>query len=279
MHPQLLLSKRLFTEGTEFAKRPDAVSCGLAISLFQDAVELFIWALIKERSINVKEQSPFTTNLDAIEKAGLVLSDRAKIQELNKARVNFKHYGNLPAPDEARKFEIYSRDFLRTGISEHFGYDFDSISLVDLVSDAEARTHLQAAEKLLSLGNFQDSLKELGIAKWILFNHLNQYIPRVSTSLSYADRVLTKANLGTRVEVFSYIADYLSVLREISLVTLLRIPFDDYTFLRTILPNTSRSESGKWHTVFTNGYVQSEADCNRCISILVELSIRLESVV
>ena len=71
MLTQLLLSKRLFNEGVTFARRPDAVSCGLAVSLFQDAVELFIWALIKDRSIPVKDTSSFTANLEAVEKGSM----------------------------------------------------------------------------------------------------------------------------------------------------------------------------------------------------------------
>jgi hypothetical protein len=100
MVKQLLLCKRLMAEGVSFAKRTDSVSSGMAISLFEDAVEMFIWAQVKERGIQVKETSSFTANIEALQKTGVSVSYTAKLFELNKARVGFKHYGNLPAADE-----------------------------------------------------------------------------------------------------------------------------------------------------------------------------------
>ncbi len=99
MLKQLLLCKRLFNEGMTFAKRSDSVSNGIAISLFQDSVEICVWAIIKDKNIQVKDGAPFTGYIEAIQKAGLILPQVAKINELNKARVNFKHYGNLPASE------------------------------------------------------------------------------------------------------------------------------------------------------------------------------------
>ena len=101
MIKQLLLCKRLMIEGASFAERHDPVSTGLAISLFQDSVEMFIWLLIKERGIKVKELSSFTVNIEELQKGGVQMAHTAKLFELNKARVGFKHYGNLPAAGEA----------------------------------------------------------------------------------------------------------------------------------------------------------------------------------
>lgn len=82
MISQLLLSKRLFIEGSKFAQKLDSISSGLAISLFQDAVEIYVWALIKDKNISVKDNFNFTTNLDAIDKAGITIPDRSKLLEL-----------------------------------------------------------------------------------------------------------------------------------------------------------------------------------------------------
>lgn len=279
MRTQLLLSKRLFNEGVTFARRPDAVSCGLAISLLQDAVELFVWALIKDRSISVKDTSSFTTNLEAIEKAGISLADRAKIQELNKARVGFKHYGNLPAPDEARKFLTYAEDFLRSGIKDHFGQDFDSVSLVDLVSFPDVREHLQYAESAISGGDFRNAVRETAIAKSLLFSRLERHIPEVDRNLSSFDGVLERATETRGLSGFKYVANYLGLLREVNFITLLRIPLADYTFLRTHLPRATRFGDGNWQTVDIRSVQPDEAQCRKAIGILVDVSIRLEGVV
>ena len=46
MLQQLLLSKRLFLEACHYIERADPVSCGIAISMFQDAVELYVWTVV-----------------------------------------------------------------------------------------------------------------------------------------------------------------------------------------------------------------------------------------
>ncbi len=129
MVKQLLLCKRLLIEGSDFAERSDPVSSGMAISLFQDSVEMFVWTLIKKRGIKVKDEAAFTSNINALQREGLTLWNIPKLLELNKARVNFKHYGNLPAPDEAGKFQTYVEDFLRTSFADHFSTSFDDVSL------------------------------------------------------------------------------------------------------------------------------------------------------
>lgn len=278
MLSQLLLSKRLFNEGVTFARRPDAVSCGLAVSLFQDAVEIFIWALIKERSVSVKDTSSFTANIDAIEKAGIGLADRAKIQELNKARVGFKHYGILPAPEDARKFQAYAEDFLRSGMQDHFGRNLDSVSLVDLVSFPDVREPLQKAETAVSSNDFKNAVREIAIAKALLFSRLAHHVPDVDGNLSSLDGVLETATNIRGLSGFKYVANYLGLLREISLVTLLRIPLDDYTLLRTHLPTALRFGDGSWQIVDTRLVLPDESLCRRFIAVLVEMSIRLDGV-
>jgi hypothetical protein len=279
MLTQLLLSKRLFNEGVTFARRPDVVSCGLAISLFQDAVELFVWAVIKEHSISVKDTSSFTANLEAIEKTGRSLADRAKIQELNKARVGFKHYGNLPAPDEARKFQTYAEDFLRSGMQDHFGHNFDSVSLVDLVSFPDVREHLQMAESAILSSDFRKAVRETAIAKSLLFSRLERNIPDVDSNLSSFDGALERAMKMRGFNGFKYVAKYLALLREISLITLIRVPLADYTFLRIHLPKATCFGDGNWQTVDKGLDQPDEELCRRSIGILVDVSIRLDGVV
>ena len=146
MLSQLLLAKRLYIEAGTYTERKDAVSCGIAISMLQDACELYIWALIKERSLPWKENAGFTANITTIQNEKIPLPSHAKLLELNKVRVNFKHYGVLPAPDDAKKYQFYVEDFLRSAMLEHFAVNFDDLSIVDLVADANIREHLRSAD-------------------------------------------------------------------------------------------------------------------------------------
>lgn len=100
---QLLLAKYILLRGQDLFSRDDPMSGGLAISLSQDSVEILVWTIAKELEAEVRDKDPFTKLLDSIESAKKntarpPLPLKAKLLELNSARVNFKHYGNLPAP-------------------------------------------------------------------------------------------------------------------------------------------------------------------------------------
>jgi hypothetical protein len=279
MISQLLLSKRLFIEGSKFAQKLDSVSSGLAISLFQDAVEIYVWALIKDKNISVKDNFNFTTNLDAIDKAGITMPDRSKLLELNKARVNFKHYGNLPASEDAQKFKIYTEGFLQAASLEHFSLDFDDISLVDLMPFDKIKEYLKLAESKLVSSDTEGAVQQLSIAKTLLFRELDRHIPAVDHNLKYIDRTFEQMIPGApRISGFSYIANYLNLLREISMITLLQLSIEDYTFLRNNLMTANQFGSGEWQTVKTAFKEYKPEDCKKIISILVEISIRMSNI-
>lgn len=278
MKKQLLLCKRIFLEGSIFAERQDAISCGLAISLFQDSVEMLVWTLIKERSIAVKEGASFTSHLEVIQKAGIPISNIPKILELNKARVGFKHYGNLPAPDEAIKFQAYVEDFLRASFTDHFGENFDDLSLVDLITFPDVKERLKSAEELVLAGEHAKAMSEAGIAKALLFRRLERFVPTVDRHLRDMDSIIERIPELCGSKAFGYLTGYLELLRETSLAALLRVPLQEYSFVRMQLPSAMQFGDGRWQTHSTGRIKHDESHGRRAISCLVNLSVRMESI-
>ncbi|MBI5774402.1 MAG: hypothetical protein HZA89_11750 [Verrucomicrobia bacterium] len=276
MIPQLLLAKRLYIEASSYAERADPVSCGIAISMLQDSAELYVWTLIKERNIPVKDQAGFASNIEVLQKNGLAVPNAAKLQELNKARVGFKHYGNLPAPGEALKFQTYVEDFLRLAMQEHFGVKFDELSLVDLVVDQEIQNHLRTAETKIKHICFVEAADELAKAKTLVFARMQKYLPVIDSSLRDTDRILNTIKSVHGINSFAYITMYLGLLREASLVAILRLSLEDYTFLRNSLPSAFQFGSGEWQ-ISRNRIKYTEAECRRALLCIVNLCQRLET--
>lgn len=276
MLTQVLLAKRLYLEACTFAVRHDAVSSGVAISMLQDAVELYVWTLIKERNLAAKDQAGFVAHVECLQKANVNVPNAAKLLELNKARVGFKHYGNLPAGSEVKKFQSYVEEFFRIATPEHFGVEFDALSLVDLVADAKVQEHLRLAEQQIATSNLKDAAGELAKAKSLLFAALHRYIPQVDRNLRDADRILNSVDGGGRSNAFAYVSEYLGALREYTLVSLLRLSLKDYLVLRSGLPNASQSMSGQWYLTYNRGSYTAD-ECNRALQCLVNLSVQLES--
>ncbi len=277
MLTQVLLAKRLYLEASTFAGRSDAVSSGLAISMFQDAVELYVWTLIKERNLVVKDQAGFVAHVDCLQKANVNVPFAAKLLELNKARVGFKHYGNLPARSEVKKFQSYVEEFFRVATPEHFGVEFDALSLVDLVADAKVQEHLRLAEQKITSNDFTEAAGELAKAKSMLFGTLNRYIPQVDRNLRDADRVLNSLDGGGRSNAFAYMTEYLDALREYTLVSLLRLSLKDYLVLRNGLPNASQTMSGQWYLTYNRSKYTAD-ECHRALQCLVNLWVQLETL-
>jgi hypothetical protein len=275
---QLLLSKRLLEEGKAFARRQDPVSCGLAVSLFQDAVELYVWALVKEKGLQVSDASGFTQNLHALKSSGISILGRAKILELNKARVNFKHYGILPAPEEASRFQGYADDFLRTGLKDHFDTDLDSLSLVSLVSFPDVREQLADAESKLAIGDNERATIALAEAKSLLFGRVERMIPRIRTyEFSQHDRALETLSDGGRFGAFRYIGESLTFLRDLVIVSLLQLPLGEYSFIQNRLPVVLRFASGRIQVEMMHSPPNKE-ECERILEILISLSTRVERI-
>lgn len=278
MKKQLLLCKRLFTEGAVIAERKDPISCGMAISLFQDSVEMLIWTMIKERGMTVKDGASFTSNLEVLQKAGISLSNIPKLLELNKARVGFKHYGNLPAPDESIKFQAYVDDFLKMSFSDHFSQSYDELSLVDLITYPDVKERLNSAEELIAAGEYEKALSEASIAKALLFRRFERFMPNVDRHLGGMDRIFGKVPELRGARTFEYLTNYLELLRETALASLLRVPLQDYSFVRTRLPSAIQFGDGRWQTHMTYVRDIDESLCRRAISCLVDLSVRMESI-
>jgi hypothetical protein len=275
MQPQLLLVKRLFLESQNFAERGDAVSAGLAISLMQDAVELYVWTVIKEKGIVVKDGDGFVPNLESLQKAGIAMPFKARLLELNRARVNFKHYGNLPDPTEAQKHAAYVEDALRMAMQSHFSVEIESLSLADLVSDEATRASLKLAEGLIFRSKFDEASVELSKAKSLTLDTLSPQPFGSRLDLVNADRLLSDLS-GSHFHTFSYLENYIDDLKNMSIMTMLQISAADFSLINRRLPHAMRATNGAWH-ISSSQPETTESECRRALVCISNLAIRLQA--
>lgn len=247
----LLLSKYIFLRAEELADTNNPMACGLAISLFHDSVELLIWTVAKEVDANVNEKDAFIKIFEAIkegkdnkEKKQLPL--KAKLIELNKARINFKHYGNMPAPTEAIKFLGYTEEFLRETIRLFFNLDFDAISMVDLITNVEIRNRLKEAELLLVKGDLGKALCKCGEAEYFIGKIFKSLFPEVGRNIEDAAYLFEREKIHDTRALLRYIREYLNSLRSLCIINVLGIRLPDYIKYKNIAPNVDASISGKF---------------------------------
>nr|WP_315594886.1 hypothetical protein [uncultured Cupriavidus sp.] len=160
---QIVLAKQLFAEATNFQRRQSALHSGLAVSLAQDAVEMFLRAVYKQRCGTGPEPKDFLGVIDRIDQSAetqeeLRVPFRARLTDLNKARVNFKHYGLYPERTDARQLLEYAADFFGVATQRFFDQDFESISLGDLVQAVDVRKRLHEAAEAAGREELEDAL-------------------------------------------------------------------------------------------------------------------------
>lgn len=284
MIKQLLLSKRLYISGSNYVEAPDPISAGMAISLFQDSVEIFCWSVLKDLDAQVNDNAPFTSFFDLVEKApknteSKKLPFKAKMLELNKARVNFKHYGNLPDTSEAKKFQGYTEEFLRVSFDNFFKIDFDSISLSQLIPFANIRASVESAEKALAAQDMKEAVCELAKAKVQLLGKFAQYIPEVDRNLRDADQIFNQSMNYRGIRVFNYLSEYLKSLRNINIVTLCGVSIREHLLMERALPSAYQTMDDQWHITFLSSALPSAEDANKIINIIINMSLKLSQII
>ena len=282
MQEQLLLSKRLFMAGSDYCEKNDPVSAGMAISLFQDSIELFLWCLVKHLDAQVKDTTPFTQYLDLIEGAPknnkkLKLPFRGRILELNKARVNFKHYGNLPDISEAKKYKAYTEEFLIRSSVDFLGENLFDASLTKLVPFPDVRECLITAEDCLKKDEIDRCLAELAKSKTFLFRRVTQLLPEADHNLAEGDRVLSVISDRYRGHLFKYISEYLGRLRESIFALAFGIPVKDYLYLDSILPYAMQFEAGNWSINKRRSTVSKE-EAQNALEMLINMGIKISNI-
>jgi hypothetical protein len=254
MIDQLLISKKLYLEGCRQHDLGDPISDGVAVSLFQDAIEIYIWTLIKDRGINVGKNFEFTNNIGLVTAAGLRVPSQPKLVELNKARVNFKHYGNLPARRDVDKFRGYTQEFLIEACLEHFGTSFSDLSNVSLIRSTELQDYFQSAKSAADSDELLPAYQGLGKAKYVIFRELSGRLPRFQTR----DR--------------EHARDF-ELLRELLLVAIHKIDLTEFKFASFALPTTVRSVSGKFQQNHNRSKYSLE-EFNRIYDFLLDLCLK-----
>lgn len=136
----------------------------VSILAFHDSIELFLQ--LASEQLNVEKQSQsFMEYWELLEpKLGRELSEKESLRRLNKARVDFKHYGILPSRLEIEGFRASTTNFFEVNCPLIFTVEFSSISMIALVQYAQARGSLEEALKLMDKENFGDALSKIAVA-------------------------------------------------------------------------------------------------------------------
>ncbi len=281
---RLALIKYMFNTALEQSKQPEPL-CGLSILTFHDCIELFLIFALEKLTGN-KQDKGFSDYWEPIsQKLGRPLTGREEMQRLNKSRVNFKHYGILPSTLDIEGYRSSCMNFLKENTNPIFGIEFESISLISLVKYPDVQSRLQTAAKLMSEGNLQEAINDIGIAFQIM---INDYMRRKTTnsgrspfffgesmkyesghSLSTSDKDLKRFVDKTRRSIDS--------IQEALKIISLGMDFRRYVKFDYLTPFISQMASGRYVVdIDSRQSPITIEDCEFCMNFVIDSSLKLQ---
>lgn len=232
---QVLLVKYLFERGEDALSEGNDFSTGLAVSLFQDSIELLVWTIAKEVDAKMADKAAFEFVWDSIKTGSKnheskELPFKARMLDLNKARVGFKHNGNLPAAIDGAKFQVHTEQFLTTSCSMFLKMDFGELSMANLIKDQQIAGHIKAAEKALLDNEHATAVKQAATANALLSRLVDKVIPPLPfdwKDLMPAGGVKDRAKL---------VEESVTALRAFTVTTAMRLPLAEVIRFKNITP-------------------------------------------
>ncbi len=172
---RLICSKYIFHKGVDILERGEPFSSGLGVLHFQDAAEMVLRTIAEHLHCSLKENAAFNQIIDSIDSFGVLeLTHRSALNQLNKARINFKHFGLEPKREDVIKFRHDLEEFFPNALKSFLDVDFHLISLANLIEHRRTENFVNDAEELIKNGSYRDSICSSAIAFTIFNSHYNK---------------------------------------------------------------------------------------------------------
>lgn len=175
-------------DGLQTSRNGRAGFQGLAILAFQDCVEMVLLALAEHLHVpDIKERVAFDALVSAIRSATSTIAfpQATAITRLNKARIGFKHYGNIPADSDVEDFSKDTELFFDEILLRYFSLRPEHISVASLVAHPRARRYLLCAERESMQEQYDEAVEYAAMAFAAVFGEVRQ--PDAISAFRYMD--------------------------------------------------------------------------------------------
>jgi hypothetical protein len=192
---------------------------------------------------------------------------RTRVEDLNKARVAFKHSGIAPSRDDARRLMRYGIEFLEVAVPRFFGIEYRRISLSQSVRSPEIRLLLDTAAIAASEGRHNDALADASEAVGLVEQKLSRVLPLPASPMS-----LSGADGKALVELTKYLAG----LRNVSVAAMMQFDLRELIKFRMMAPRVTRSRAGQRQVILTGlaSYTLEQAESSIAFATSFALSVQ-----
>jgi hypothetical protein len=289
----------MYKLAVEQSNQPEPLN-GLSVLTFQDSIELFLQLSCESLNIaiNPKKEPAFMEYFDLIKGKILTeLAERDSIHRLNKARVAFKHHGNLPSMLDIESFRVSATNFFVENIPKIFEIELYEISIIHLIEFPKTKENLLTAKEKIAEDNYEDSAKSISIAfQELIYEYWGKNSDSLGLSLYdfeygrelknvtfldddlYSTNEVDRRNMKRMKEIealFQKSGDQFDTIGEILKIIVLNSDYKKYLKFKSFLPETNKCIGGEYHFGFQRK-LPTKCDLQYCIDFVIECALKLQ---
>lgn len=271
---RLLLARYFYFRGQASLREYSPFSAGFAICNFQDAAETFLRAVAEHLHCSIRETTSFNQLLDEIDNRVLEpLTYRSSLIQLNKARVNFKHFGLRPGHNDAEKFMVQLEAFFSMTAQRLLSVDFASISLASLIGHMRTENWLKKADQAVSDNEAKQAIESAAKAFAIFRRFINPDRPSTELDPSYKYESWEVRDLS------NHVADVIDDLKEQLDLIMDGIDLSEYRMFRHLAPVVTLAVVGKVHLHWPHraNIGPSIEEAQQCIRFVIDSVLNMKA--
>lgn len=280
---RLAFIKYLYTTALEQSKQPEPLGAA-ALLTSHDSVELYLQLASEQLDAGAKNPG-FMDYWELFEtKLPNGLTQKESMRRLNKSRVALKHHGTLPSKIDIEGSRSSVTNFFQENTPLIFGIEFDSVSMVNLISCKEVREIMIKASELSEQGNYSDAVNEIAVAfSDLIDDYEKRKLSRFGRSPFFFGQSLTfESSFFMKIEdqkiarFVDKVKESIESMQQAMKIVSLGLDYRRYTKFRMLTPFVTKTMGGRFITERSEEPQISKEDARYCYDFVISSAIRLQ---
>ena len=280
--------KYLYFKGEEQARQAEVVA-GFSILAFHDAIEMFLMLMYEHLDCgNDKNYKTIDDYLGSIPNIKM----KESVKSLNKCRISMKHQGQFPSKADIEKHRINAHSFLQENALSLLNLDFDSISLINLVSFEECKHFLNIAQRKRDEDKYYESiaetrkafnsmLSEFENSKQYWYNSLFSIGRKPRDTYKEFIRETTIKNGDKYKAWFEDVDKTINDLRDVVKIISIGIDYKQYALFNAVAPKVWLWEDDSYEVREIESYFYNRVNANKelcdlCINFVIDCAVKIQ---
>ena len=255
----LLISKSILDRlRTQTPATPDRHSIAINILLAHDAAELALAAIANQcgrlPSGNQHYLMDYFAPLKTLHPESEV-TGRGYFDQLNRVRLNLKHKGIFPDPQQWAQVAERVYEHVSTWCANYLQLDFDELDQSVLLNDPTVKEHYEKAKTHFAQGDYREVLEESAQALNAVFEK-KPALSGISVGKSSAEDAIRLAAFGVQANDFIRLQRFLP-----------KVTSDSAELKKLIWTQDENGHPGNWH----------EEAARFCLATVIDIAVKVQT--